>query len=97
MRDSGYSLTRSLWRWNPWYGMYTFIPARGRYFSPFGFYYYAPGSVYRMYESPASSNVNMASGGGYSGSTPRYDSSLGYSTVSRSSNASRPKFRRSSR
>lgn len=86
LMDNGYSLNTGLWQWNPWYGMFTYIPARGRYYSPFGFYFYAPGSVYRIYQRPVAPPMVSAASGGYS-SGPHYDSNLGYSTISRSDNA----------
>jgi hypothetical protein len=30
------------WSWNPWFGMFTYLPAYGTYFSPFGSYFYSP-------------------------------------------------------
>jgi hypothetical protein len=30
------------WYYNPWYGMYTFLPGRRFMMSPFGFYYFSP-------------------------------------------------------
>lgn len=35
------------WYWNPWYGAYTFIPADGFFFDPFGWGFYSPWFVYR--------------------------------------------------
>jgi len=35
------------WYWNPWYSAYTFIPADGIFFSPFGWGFYSPYLVYR--------------------------------------------------
>jgi hypothetical protein len=35
------------WYWNPWYGAYTFIPADGIFFSPFGWGFYSPFMVWR--------------------------------------------------
>jgi hypothetical protein len=35
------------WYWNPWYGAYTFIPADGIFFSPFGWGFYSPFLVWR--------------------------------------------------
>jgi hypothetical protein len=34
------------WYWSPWYGAYTFIPADGIFFDPFGWGYYSPWMVY---------------------------------------------------
>lgn len=30
------------WSFNPWYGMYTYLPNNRMYMSPFGFYYFSP-------------------------------------------------------
>ena len=35
------------WYWDPWFGSYTFIPADGFLFSPFGWGFYSPLWVYR--------------------------------------------------
>jgi len=60
------------WAWNPFFGMYTFIPMAGTYYNPFGWAFYSPYSVYSYlngfnggYYYPP-----YASGGGGGGSTP---------------------------
>jgi hypothetical protein len=35
------------WYWNPWFGTYTFIPADGIFWSPFGWGFYSPLFVFR--------------------------------------------------
>jgi len=35
------------WYWDPWFGSYTFIPADGILYSPFGWGFYSPLWVYR--------------------------------------------------
>jgi hypothetical protein len=35
------------WYWNPWYSAYTFIPADGFFYDPFGWGFYSPLFVYR--------------------------------------------------
>jgi hypothetical protein len=35
------------WYFNPWFGAYTFVPADGFFFNPFGWGYYSPLFVYR--------------------------------------------------
>ena len=35
------------WYWNPWFGAYTFLPADGIFWSPFGWGYYSPLVIYR--------------------------------------------------
>jgi hypothetical protein len=37
------------WNWNPYFGMFTFLPATGVYNSPFGSSFYSPGLVDLMY------------------------------------------------
>ena len=44
---SGYGWYGGGWYWNPWYGAYTFIPADGFFYSPFGWGFYSPRFVYR--------------------------------------------------
>lgn len=36
------------WYWDPWYGAYTFLPADGFFYSPFGWSYYSPTWVYQV-------------------------------------------------
>jgi FecR protein len=35
------------WYWDPWYDAYTFIPADGIFYSPFGFGFFSPGLAFR--------------------------------------------------
>jgi hypothetical protein len=35
------------WWWDPWFSAYTFMPAGGIFYSPFGWGFYSPGLVYR--------------------------------------------------
>lgn len=34
------------WYWNPWWGMYSFLPGAGFFYSPFGWPYYSPVFLY---------------------------------------------------
>lgn len=34
------------WYWNPWYGMYSFIPGSGVLYSPFGWGFYSPAYIW---------------------------------------------------
>lgn len=81
LRDNGYVSGYSNWAWNPWYGMFTFIPGSGILYSPFGYGYYSPGMVYYITQP-------VYAGGGGSGSVynpnPHFDSNLGYNVSSRS-------------
>jgi hypothetical protein len=35
------------WYWDPWFAAYTFIPAEGIFYSPFGWGFYSPFAIYR--------------------------------------------------
>ena len=37
------------WAWNPWFGMYTFLPGVGYGYSPFGWNFYSPATVGYLY------------------------------------------------
>ena len=74
LRNSGVPWSMSAWRWNPYFGMFTFIPARGTFFSPFGYYYWSPARVLRAYNTQSA-----FSGGGSSAS------SRGYTVIDRRS------------
>jgi hypothetical protein len=74
LRDSGTSWSSSNWYWNPYFDMFTFIPGRGVYMSPFGYAFWSPFTVYSYLYSPYSyyGNGSYYGGGG---------SSRGVSTV----------------
>ena len=40
------------WTWNPWYGMYTYMPCYGMFMSPYGYSYWSPYAVGRLYYNP---------------------------------------------
>jgi len=46
---SGFSSGASAWSWNPYFGMYTFLPRSGVYWSPFGSPFYSPGVITGIY------------------------------------------------
>ncbi len=66
--SSGYASGPSGWSWNPYFGMYTFLPGSGVYLSPFGSAFYSPGSVnyfyipQRTFGAPLASGAPIASG-----------------------------------
>jgi hypothetical protein len=45
----GYGAGAGSWAWNPWFGMFTYMPYGGIFNSPFGFGYYSPGMVSYLY------------------------------------------------
>lgn len=50
LHDSGSAWSAGGWSFNPWYGMYTFIPYNGVYMSPFGFGFWSPLQVAGFYQ-----------------------------------------------
>jgi hypothetical protein len=46
---SSFSSASSAWSWNPYFGMYTFLPRNGVYWSPFGSPFYSPGVITGIY------------------------------------------------
>lgn len=68
LHDSGYTLYSGAWRWNPYFGMYTFIPAGGVLMSPYGYRFWSPRSVVRVFYTPPpmyyNSGYNASSGFG---------------------------------
>ncbi len=64
------------WAWNPYYGMFSFVPYRGTFSSPYGYRYYSPQTVMVVYQQARPVSF---SGGGQGMRT--YNPSLGYSTV----------------
>jgi hypothetical protein len=55
------------WRWNQWYGLITYIPCSANIYSPYGYRYYSPYNVMRVYYRPPAPvyNPGFGSGGGF--------------------------------
>jgi hypothetical protein len=85
----GLGMNAGGWVFNPYFGMMTFIPARGLYRSPWGFSYFGPQAAYqavvRQSYQPDFNTAGYATGyGGYSGTgvnSPSWNSSYGYNTT----------------
>ena len=60
------------WAWNPWFGMFTYMPYSGMFWSPFGYGFYSPGMVGYLY-MPGSPYYGT---GGSSGAITRNGSTL---------------------
>ncbi|MEP7365667.1 MAG: hypothetical protein ABI972_20635 [Acidobacteriota bacterium] len=73
---------RSGWFYNPYFGMFTYIPFGNSMYSPFGYRYYTPRTVSVVYAPPPSFNGGGAgpSMGGFD-RTPTYNPNYGYNTV----------------
>jgi hypothetical protein len=75
------------WSWNPYFGLYTYIPLTGRYCDWTGYCYYSPNAAYRLFYHPPAPTYNP----GYGGSGGYYPSmgatSSGYSGAMASSPA----------
>ncbi len=79
IRRSGNSWMSSGWAWNPYFGMFTFVPMSGTWHSPYGFRYWSPRAVYAVYRPRVISVVPSGSGHGSIG---------GYARVPRAASAS---------
>src|SRR5579864_2511144 len=44
------SLSNSMWAWDSWLGMYTFLPRSGYMYSPFGMAWYSPDTVWVVFQ-----------------------------------------------
>lgn len=82
IRRSGMSWASSGWAWNPYFGMFTFVPLGGTYYSPYGHRFWSPDAVYALYQPrivyAPRSDGGWNAGGGYR-SVPQ--TSGGYSGV----------------
>jgi FecR-like protein len=47
--SNGYGSAAGNWAWNPWYGMFTYVPGNGMFMSPFGYSFYSPMTVGSFY------------------------------------------------
>jgi hypothetical protein len=69
--DRGGSMSLSNWAWNPYFGMFTYLPYRGVYRSPFGYMYYSPVTIgnvfYRPVYNPSPGVGGWGGGGGLTG------------------------------
>ena len=52
VNDSGSTWGSGGWSFNPYFGMYTYLPMSGMFYSPYGYPYFAPTAVYRVYRAP---------------------------------------------
>ncbi len=69
--DSGMYWGNSSWYWNPYFNMYTFVPMNGAYYSPFGYAFFSPFTVYNYLYSPYFySSARPVYGGGGGGGRP---------------------------
>lgn len=69
------------WYWNPYFNMFTFVPYSGVYYSPFGFAFWSPFTVYNFLSYAPAYNV----GGGGGGRAYRGVSSAAKATVAATS------------
>jgi hypothetical protein len=81
IRRSGSSWMASGWRWNPYFGMFTFIPMSGVAYSPYGYRFWSPVAVGRVYERPVVSSGGFGGMGASRGCSAMGQTSSGYSGV----------------
>ncbi len=78
------------WMYNPFYGMYTYLPYRGFYNSPFGYRFYSPAVIANVYQNYVAATYGGGgfNAGGNNGSNSWnrdtfYDGGRGYTVTSR--------------
>jgi hypothetical protein len=81
------SLTSSLWAWDPWLSMYTFLPRSGYINSPFGIAWYSPATVWVVFRPAYGPNYGYQ-GGTSAGNSSWQGASPSSASVAPSSNAS---------
>jgi hypothetical protein len=73
--DNGTAWRSSGWMYNPYFGSYTWIPANGMFRSPFGYAFYSPYTIGRVfYRPPVYLNNPPSMGGGFGGARSYPDS-----------------------
>jgi len=66
-RTNSKGLSNSLWAWDPWLSMYTYLPRSGRIYSPFGVSWYSPATVWVVFQpAPRPDSGYQASNAGNS-------------------------------
>jgi hypothetical protein len=85
--DSGVPWPRSGWSWNPYFGMFAFIPMSGYYHSFYGYDYYSPMQAYMVFAPARSSGFGESSAShGYRTIAPTPGGASGTIAVSRAGN-----------
>ena len=90
LRDSGSGWSTPGWSFNPWFGMYTFVPFGGMAYSPFGYGFWSPFNVGQFYNYYGNGyyGYNGYGGGGGGGATTTRNGGAG-TGVSTSSSVGR--------
>lgn len=74
------------WMWNPYYGMFTYLPYSGRFCNNFiGTCYYSPATVYRAFYVPTYPSPNLGGGAaayGGGNTSYSYNQDYGYTVAS---------------
>jgi hypothetical protein len=88
VNNSGDIWRYSGWMFNPYYGMYTYLPFRGFYNSPFGYRFFSPVVINNIYNNYVAAQLGGYNSGGNNGynSWNRdtfYDGSRGYTVTNR--------------
>lgn len=75
LQESRVRMRTGGWIWNPYFDLFTYVPHRGVWASPFGWLFYSPRDVQAAYDPPRRSVWSWDP-------TPRHDARLGYGTIS---------------
>jgi hypothetical protein len=78
LHDRGYSRRSSMWYWNPYFGMMTFVPGVGTIRSPYGYQFWSPVTVVNLFYVPVMPRYGWDNGG-FGGGIAMPRSAGGYS------------------
>ena len=78
--SSGTVWNSSGWYWNPFYGAYTFVPLRGSLYSPYGYQFWSPLTVYGAYYGSRYGYAGYR-GGGYTRTAATGGNLAGYNRI----------------
>jgi hypothetical protein len=94
VNNSGTGLSSSGWYFNPYFGMFTYIPMNGMFYSPYGYSYFSPYTVYRVYQAPG--NYYTGGNSGFTGGSRTQPVATSPTAVASGGNASSQPFARGS-
>lgn len=94
--NAGTGWGSSGWYYNPYFGMFTYIPMNGMFYSPYGYSYFSPWTVGRFYQSPGNYVGNSGWNGGYRAPATTMQTSVPFSSGSSGTTSAQPSFSRAS-
>jgi len=88
--NSGTGWHSSGWYYNPYFGMFTYIPMNGMFYSPYGYSYFSPWTVGRFYQAPGNYVGNSGWNAGRTPTTTTTSTSVPFSSASSGAASAQP-------